>query len=401
LSDYIKRDNETKYDFIKRIVYGKLVDKTIDVDYEELSELIFGEGNAYNPSEVRKRMYGMKHLIDVIEQQSIDSIQDVDVLESLDLKRIDFEKEKIKFQDQRREYFNLLRESARFDHIKEHIEKVALDISKQKPLEWEPIYKTGNYKEGVLLISDFHFGLEIENFLNTYNKEEFIKRINRLTLKTIEHGKFHGIKTLHVVNLNDLISGLIHVTVRIANTEDVIEQTQFIAEVLAEVLCKFANEFEEVKFYSVLDNHSRVTPNKKEAIDGESFARFIPWYLKPRLKDILNVSIIENELDGGIGVMDVCGHTCFMVHGHEDSVKSATNDLTMMIKRFPDYVFLSHYHHSQEDEIHSCEVIVNSSLCGTDDYAKRLRKTSKPAQKLMIFNEEEGRECTYSIRLDR
>ena len=396
--DVNKKENESNFDYIIRLVDGKS-NGLYDIDYTELFKLGFGV--ELNPDECRKRYYGLKMILPYLDNEKVKNITDDDILKEYELKKVNFEKEKIKFQDQRREYFNLLRESARLDHIKEYIEKVALDISKQKPLEWEPIYKFGKYKEGVLLISDFHFGLEIENFLNTYNKEEFLKRINRLTMKTIEYGKFHGIKTLHVVNLNDLVSGIIHVTVRIANTEDIIEQTQFISEILAEVLCKFANEFEEVKFYSVLDNHSRVTPNKKEAIDSESFARFIPWYLKPRLKDISNISIIENELDSSIGVVDVCGYTCFMVHGHQDSVKSATSDLAMMVKKFPDYVFLSHYHHSQEDEIHSCEVIVNSSLCGTDEYAKRLRKTSKPAQKFMVFNEEEGRECTYSIRLDR
>ncbi len=395
-----KQPNESKFDFHKRLIYGKLIDKTLlDEDYTELSKLVYDK--EYSSDVARRMMYGSRYTLELFENENISNITEDEILKSLDNKRIDFEKEKIKFQDQRREYFNLLRESARLDHIKEHIEKVSLEVAKQKPLEWNPVYKFGAYKEGVLLISDFHFGLEIENFLNTYNKEEFLKRINRLTMKTIEHGKFHEIKTLHVVNLNDLISGLIHVTVRIANTEDIIEQTQFIAEILAEVLCKFANEFEEIKFYSVLDNHSRVTPNKKEAIDSESFARFIPWYLKPRLKDVSNISIIENELDGSIGVIDICGYTCFMVHGHQDSVKSATSDLSMMTRKFADYVFLSHYHHSQEDEIHSCEVIVNSSLCGTDAYAKDLRKSSKPAQKFMIFNEDEGRECTYSIRLDR
>jgi hypothetical protein len=396
--EHLKLNGESDFEYILRLVEGKS-NGIYDIDYVELFKLAFGVD--ISSTEARKRYYGIKMLLPYLDKEKIKNVSEDDILAEYELKKINFEKEKIKYQDQRREYFNLLRESARLDHIKEHIEKVALDICKQKPLEWEFVHKTNNSKEGVLLISDFHFGLEIENFLNTYNKEEFLKRINRLTMKTIEHGRFHGIKTLHVVNLNDLISGIIHVTVRIANTEDVIEQTQFIAEILAEVLCKFANEFEEVKFYSVLDNHSRVTPNKKEAIDSESFARFIPWYLKPRLKDISNISIIENELDGSIGIIDVCGYTCFAVHGHQDSVKTATSDLAMMIKKFPDYVFLSHYHHSQEDEIHSCEVIVNSSLCGTDEFAKRLRRTSKPAQKFMVFNGDEGREATYSIRLDR
>jgi hypothetical protein len=71
-----------------------------------------------------------------------------------------------------------------------------------------------------------------------------------------------------------------------------------------------------------------------------------------------------------------------------------------MTRIFPDYIFTSHFHHNIEDEIHSCEVIVNPSLIGTDNYSKDLRRSSKPAQKFMIFNPEEGRECSYNIRLD-
>lgn len=59
--------NDISYEEIKAIVENKLVYKTDFRTYEELSEIIFGEGNCYNESEVRKRMYGMKRLIDVIE----------------------------------------------------------------------------------------------------------------------------------------------------------------------------------------------------------------------------------------------------------------------------------------------------------------------------------------------
>ena len=50
---------------MRDIVIGKLVDRTIDDDYAELSERLFGDGNCFNSSEVRKRMYGMKAIIDV------------------------------------------------------------------------------------------------------------------------------------------------------------------------------------------------------------------------------------------------------------------------------------------------------------------------------------------------
>lgn len=56
------------YQELKKIVEDKLINKTEERSYEDLSELIFGEGNCFNESEVRKRMYGMKRLIEIIEQ---------------------------------------------------------------------------------------------------------------------------------------------------------------------------------------------------------------------------------------------------------------------------------------------------------------------------------------------
>lgn len=41
---HFKRDNESDLDYHKRIIYGKLADKTLgDIDYAELSEAAYGQ----------------------------------------------------------------------------------------------------------------------------------------------------------------------------------------------------------------------------------------------------------------------------------------------------------------------------------------------------------------------
>lgn len=62
------------YRAVKELVENKLVSKTDDTPYEELSEYLFGEGNCFNESEVRKRMYGMKRLIEIIEAEKSDGV---------------------------------------------------------------------------------------------------------------------------------------------------------------------------------------------------------------------------------------------------------------------------------------------------------------------------------------
>jgi hypothetical protein len=61
---------------------------------------------------------------------------------------------------------------------------------------------------------------------------------------------------------------------------------------------------------------------------------------------------------------------------------------------------MGHIHHHYEKEIglHT-QIIVNSSLIGSDDYAVQKRLISKPAQKFLVFDRE-GLECEYNIQLN-
>lgn len=62
------------YDEACKIVKDKLCSRIENRSYEELSEILFGEGNCFNESEVRKRMYGMKRLIEIIENGFEDNV---------------------------------------------------------------------------------------------------------------------------------------------------------------------------------------------------------------------------------------------------------------------------------------------------------------------------------------
>ena len=51
-------ENESDLDYKRRLVYGKLIYKTIDYDYTTLSKYIFGK--QFSEDECRKRLYGLK-----------------------------------------------------------------------------------------------------------------------------------------------------------------------------------------------------------------------------------------------------------------------------------------------------------------------------------------------------
>ena len=103
------------FEKIKSIVYGKLIDITDDRDYSELAKELFGKELASD--ECRKRMYGMRHLLEAMEEEQINKITDNDIIKEIEDKKLELEKEKIRVQDQRREYKKYLRQDARFEHI--------------------------------------------------------------------------------------------------------------------------------------------------------------------------------------------------------------------------------------------------------------------------------------------
>lgn len=397
MSELLRYSEESFVRYADRIITGKETG-VYDINNSEVWELLFNE--QLSKDEARKRLYAVKKMVETLKNDCEDNISEDKVIKEIELQKRELEKMKMQFRDQKRENIKILREESRFDNIKDFIKTVANEIAEKKPFKLQPVKYVDGDKHGVLLISDWHYLLEVDNFLNKFNQEEFDKRINKLVYKVIQYGKFHGIKVLHICNLGDLISGLIHANIRVTNAEDTVTQTQYVAELLSEILYNFSCEFEEIKFYSVLDNHSRVTPSKDDSLAKESFMRFVPWYVEARVKNISNIEVISDNIDEDIAIVDVLDHKCFIAHGHRENIGNAVQNLSLMIKQFPEYVFLSHYHHLAEDEIHGCEVIVNSALIGTDDYAKHLRRSSKAAQKFMIFSKEEGRECSYNIRLD-
>ena len=63
-----RMENESKFDYHRRLVYGKLVDKTLaDVDYSELSELVYGQ--PYSSDVARRMLYGSRRTLELMDEE--------------------------------------------------------------------------------------------------------------------------------------------------------------------------------------------------------------------------------------------------------------------------------------------------------------------------------------------
>lgn len=401
----MQRTGESYEEWKYRLIIGK-ARKKVNLSWNEICDLL---GLPYRNEYLRKIAYGILEYQDWLEANYEDGLSKETVAarnkvrSELVEEREKIQREKMQLADQKREYNKAQRELARTEHIQEEITRAAEIIAKTNPLELAaPAEKSESKsgREGALLLSDWHAGARTDNYWNTYNDTVMKRRIEDLMMKTAKYGLEQKVEKLHVFVLGDLISGLIHVNTRINNSENVVYQTEMVAEILAKCLVYLTNYFNEVVVYFARGNHDRVSASKEESLTQESFFDFIPWFLKARLNGADGIKIIENTFDSEIISTQICGQNVFAVHGHRDRANKVVDDLSQMLRIFPDYVFLGHFHHHEETEKHSCEVIVNSSLSGVDDYAKELRRTSKAAQKFIVFDKDLGRLCTYNIVLN-
>lgn len=411
--DIKQRVGESSLDWKHRVLIAK-INKEISESWTEIRDTL---GIQHSVDHLRKVASGVyeyhnnlqpksliKSEIASVHEEDLPQDESVDVLEELAEKTLQMEKTKYQLADQRRELNNIKRREARHEEIYTRILKEIKNLAIEKPIKWNPMvtdyaFETDE-REAALLLSDWHKGLFTENYWNTLDDAEFERRLKRLVSLATKYSMEQNVSVFNVFGLGDFVNGLIHVTTRISNSENVIKQTMAICEIFAEMLAHFASKFKVVNYYHVRGNHDRVTPNKNDEIAEESFADFIPFYLKARLASIKNINFIDNKYDSEIIVTEILGKKIFAVHGHRDRISSVVENLSLMTREIPDYIFMGHYHHHEENEVQGVEVIINSSFSGVDSYAKEIRKTSNPAQKLLIFDKYEGRLCTYNIRLN-
>lgn len=386
---------------------GKLVDHTIDDDYDELSERLFGEGNTYNSSEVRKRMYGMKTIIDAIDRERESRIQDSDLLSEIDRKKTDLQKERQRFFDQRREYSKMVTAAGRAEHLEERLvaaaENLAETVGRVEFKDYEPqVITKGN--EAILVLCDWHYGMATDNAFNTYNTAICKERVQKVVNATVQRMQLHQCDTLHIVVLGDLVHGAIHTSARVAAEELVCDQLMNVSEILAQAIEHLSWYVNNTKVYMTYGNHARTVQKKDDNIHRDNMERIIPWWLRQRLNGSDNIEVVT-EFDNEFMVFDVCGSGFCASHGDLDSVKSSPRLLTVLFQkkygRNIDYILLADKHHRESFEELGVSAMICGALCGADEYASNKRLYSTPEQLLLIAKDGVGVDAEYRIRCDK
>lgn len=384
---------------MRDIVIGKLVDHTIDDDYAELSERLFGEGNCFNSSEVRKRMYGMKAIIDAIEREGEAAIRSTDMLSEFDRKKIELQVERQKFFDQRNAFNKLVRERSRQEELNEIlVEAVKSGNLPRLDYEYHEVMPSDN--DLLVSLNDIHYGATVNNYWNTYNSDICREMMRRYLDRIIQIAQTHNSENCIVWANGDEISGNIHKSIAVTNKENVIEQVKGVSELIAEFIAELSKHFATVTFVSVAGNHSRLDPNKDNALVSERLDDLVEWYLSARLQNFDNVIIGGGEkVDETMYLIDVRGKTYCGVHGDFDGSASKVQALQTMARK-PLYAVLSgHLHHCKIDDVQGIRTIMAGSFLGMDDYCVQKRIYGRPEQMVCVCDEA-GVRCSYNVGLN-
>ena len=281
-----RRENETDLDYHRRLVYGKLVDKTLaDIDYTELAELIYGQ--PYSSDVARRMLYGSKKTLEILDEERANGVKDSPYGNDIDAKLIELRLERQKFYDMRMAFNKVVRERARQEELNEILVQ-AVQPGELPSLEYEPCIIEPSDNDLLCSLNDIHYGADVHNAWNTYNPEVCRQMMCRYLDKIIEIGKRHHSENCYIFDNGDALSGNIHLTIQVSNKENVIEQVKGVSELIAEFLAELSRHFNTVTFVSVAGNHSRLSTKENSPID-ERLDDLVEWYLGARLQNFKNV----------------------------------------------------------------------------------------------------------------
>lgn len=387
--------NTESYEAILKDIDSK-IDGENDYDWSELKDKYNVQ---CNPDTIRKSsstIFGGK-MRSEYEKYKTRLNQNVPSNNELDIKIQELRKERIKLSDARVEYNKLIRQEARKESYADMVKRIICE--NVEPMNIPVHYTLFNSSTDLLVhLTDIHTGIEIHNWKNDFDLDILKQRIEKFTSDILDIRGMHQSENCYLV-VGEILSGIIHNNLRLQNNMDLMEQFKYVSELISAMLSRMANHFNHIYVYTTPGNHSRISPKKEDALDGENMDILLPFYLKARMQNFENITICDNNIEPEIAMFNIRGNNIFAVHGHKDSPSNVVQNFTLMFGIKPQIVLLGHRHTNSMETVYDTKVIQSGCVSGSDNYATSIRKVNKPEQTVSVIGEN-GLICLYDIQLD-
>ena len=391
ITSYNRFKNETDEELIYRVCSDKdLIGSWQDVA-DILNELL---GSEYTESKFRKQFQAFNKMLNANRSKFTDSDEQI---KEIEVQKRELEKERKKLSDARVDYNRLIRQEARKESYADMVKRIICENI--EPMNIPVHYTLFNSSTDLLVhLTDIHTGIEIHNWKNDFDSDILKLRIEKFTSDILDIRGMHQSENCYLV-IGEILSGIIHNNLRLQNNMDLIEQFKYASELISAMLSRMANHFNHIYVYTTPGNHSRISPKKEDALDGENMDVLLPFYLKARMQNFENITICDNNIESEIAMFNIRGNNVFAAHGHKDSPSNVVQNFTMMFGIKPEIVLLGHRHTNSMETVYDTKVIQSGCVSGSDNYATSIRKVNKPEQTVSVIGEN-GLICLYDIQLD-
>lgn len=392
--DLGRRTGESELGYIKRL--GEAKDAgLIEMTWQELANVfnknLRDPGVEWNESTYRKKYAALR---DFREELTNDDNEEL-----ISLRR-ELEKEKVKLRDERTEYKRLIREEARKESYQEQFIRAIEEAAGKHPLEYDEDKNRMIIRGNATIVApltDIHVGIQISNFWNEYNEDILRQMLNYYLDYIRDIAVRHGAEDV-VVLASELVSGLIHPTIRLQNNQDLIDQFLTVTDYICDFLGVLSQRFNTVKFYVAPGNHGRINPKKDEGLAHENMDELVVPFVKSKLQNYKNVYCYSNEIDPGIVTTTIDGLKLVFVHGDKDDMNNVTKNMTRILGYIPDIIVMGHRHFNAYTTENTTKIIQSGSFMGPDEYSISKRLVGRPEQTVLVINNN-GLECIYDMRL--
>ena len=307
-------------------------------------------------------------------------------------------------QTEKLEYSKWLREEARDELI---TEKICDAISSLPPLDIpNHICPTHNEKAYVLVFGDEHYGVEFElkglfeDVINSYSPEIFEKRMWDLFNQTIEIIQKENIDVLNIFSMGDFNDGILRASqlmkLRYGVVYGTIKYANFISNWLNEI-----SKYVRVRYQSTNGNHTelRMLGQPKGTFAEDNMGKVVSEFIRVRLENNANFEYIENPT--GYIYAELAGYPVLGIHGEVKNMSNAIKEFSSIYGVDIKYLLAGHLHHNKAEEVGINKEVINiGSIIGADSYSLSLRKTANASAKLLVFEQNKGKTCEYTLKLN-
>ena len=365
------------------------------LEYKDEIVSLFWNGNGYqaiaqhliDKYHFKVKKYTLRHRIkDIIQYVIADKeiIQHNILLQKRSQKQADLNRIKNK----------AFREHSRLENALVEYNKALIDLLKSESLKTTIKEHTSKGKQAIIVqIADTHFNELVDLKNNKYDFEVASKRLQKFAHHIKEYAKFYNVNEIFIAITGDLLNSDRRLDEKLAMSTNRAKAT-FLGVHLLKHFILDLNSVANISVGCVSGNESRAYElGWVDIVATDNYDFTIFEVLRLLLPDINFITSGGLEL-----VVEVNGHNCLLIHGHQ--LKNMQSDkIAKVMSKYArngiilDFMMCGHLHETKITDLFAR----SSSLVGANSYSENaLLLSSRAAQNIYIMKDKER----HDIRID-